>query len=127
MGTAEILRIVMGLTGAVLLWQVFVSLAKRKMKESIGMCWSIVGGGMILLAVVPGLSGWSNVIPKEAALAWVLGGIAVLWLVFMLSRHVSTLMMKNQELAMQVSLLNQENERILKQLELLTGKKKVNL
>ena len=36
--------------------------------------------------------------------------------------HISSLFMKNQELAILVSLLNQENERILRELEKLTGK-----
>lgn len=42
---------------------------------------------------------------------------------FYLSQVISQLIRKNQELAMQVSLLNQENERILRELRDLTTKK----
>jgi hypothetical protein len=41
---------------------------------------------------------------------------------YQMTIQISSLLMKNQELAMQVSLLNQENERIIKELERLTGK-----
>ena len=46
----------------------------------------------------------------------------ILLIVLLFNLIVSPLLMKNQELAMQVSLLNQENERIIKELERLTGK-----
>lgn len=82
---------------------------------------------LILFGAVPGLSDWSKVVPKEACAAFlVIGGIAILG-TFYLSGNVSKLLRKNQELAMQVSLLNQENERILGELEALTGKSKTRI
>lgn len=127
MGTAEILRIVVGLTGLFILWVNFLAMAKRKMKEYIGVGWFLGGLLLILLAAVPGLSDWTQIIPAKGAVALVIVGDAVLWGLFSLSCNISQLVMKNQELAMQVSLLNQENEKILHQIELLTGKTKVNL
>lgn len=127
MKTAEILRIAIGIMGAFLLGADFLALAKRKMKESIGMVWCVFGVLLILLAAVPGLAGWSTWIIPQAAAAFILIVAALLWWLFLLSSHVSVLIMKNQELAMQVSLLNQENERILSRLEELTGKKKIDL
>ena len=52
---------------------------------------------------------------------WLLMGVCLLllFLLFEVSRMISTLSMKNQELAMQVSLLNQENEKILRRLGML--------
>ena len=50
-------------------------------------------------------------------------GLLIVWGVYQMTIQISSLLMKNQELAMQVSLLNQENERIIKELEKLTGKK----
>lgn len=127
MDTAGILRIIAGVGGIFVLCMVFLALARRNMKESMGVGWSFFGVLLILMGAVPGLSGWSRVIPEEAAGILVLLSGILLWVLFALSCLISQLMMKNQELAMQVSLLNQENERILYQLELLTGKKKVNL
>ena len=51
----------------------------------------------------------------------------MLLFLFKISEYVSVLSRKNQELAMQVSLLNQENERILTELQQLTGKNKTEL
>lgn len=48
--------------------------------------------------------------------------LLVLWGVYQMTIQISSLLMKNQELAILVSLLNQENERILRELEKLTGK-----
>ena len=46
----------------------------------------------------------------------------VLYAAYFVSLWISELSRKNQELAIQVSLLNQENERILRNLSELTGK-----
>ena len=48
--------------------------------------------------------------------------IGIVWSMWFISTQVSLLMRKNQELAMQISLLNQDNETILKQLEELQEK-----
>ncbi len=52
---------------------------------------------------------------------FLVGAVAV-WSGYELSVQISSLSLKTQELAMQVSLLNQENERMLKALSELTGK-----
>lgn len=127
MGTAETLRIAAGAIGVIILWVNFLAMAKRKMKEYIGVGWFLTGVLIILVAVIPGLSGWAEVIPGRAVPALIITAASVLWGLFSLSCTISQLVMKNQELAMQVSLLNQENEKILRQIELLTGKTKVNL
>ena len=54
-------------------------------------------------------------------------GALTVWGGYELSALISSLAMKNQELAMQVSLLNQENERILSELSELTGKSRREL
>ena len=53
---------------------------------------------------------------------FLVGGLTI-WGGFELSILISSLAMKNQELAMQVSLLNQENERILQELKVLVDEK----
>ena len=47
----------------------------------------------------------------------------VLWGLWFISTHVSILKRKNQELAMQVSLLNNDYEKIIKELEKLEKEK----
>ena len=124
---AEILRVIVVGMGVLVLGMDFVSFAHRKMTESLGLVWGFFAVVLILCGAVPGLSDWSKVLPKEACAAFlVIGGIVILGL-FYLSGNVSKLLRKNQELAMQVSLLNQENERILGELEALTGKSKTRI
>lgn len=43
--------------------------------------------------------------------------IGIVWILWFISTQLSILMRKNQELAMQISLLNQDGERMLKKLE----------
>lgn len=83
----------------------------------IELCWSAFAVVLILLGIVPGLSDWSKVVPIEAVPAFVLINLAVIFSFFYLSCAISQLLRKNQELAMHVSLINQENEIILQKLK----------
>ena len=60
-------------------------------------------------------------------MAMFLVGAVAVWSGYELSIQISVLSMKMQEIAMQVSLLNQENERILEELCKLTGKSRREL
>ena len=88
----------------------FVLHAKKKLTVNLAVTWELLGIAAILSGAVPRFSGWSSRI-----------GL-VLWGVYQMTIQISSLLMKNQELAILVSLLNQENERILRELEKLTGK-----
>lgn len=127
MCVAEILRVIVVGVGIIVLCMDFLSFAHRKMTESLGLAWGFFSVVLILLGVVPGLSDWTKAVPKEAAGAFVVIGILAILGGFYLSGNVSKLIRKNQELAMQVSLLNQENEQILRELEALTGKNKTSI
>ena len=110
-------KMIVIIIGLVLLAADFVVYARRRLSEGIGMGWGLVAVVLILFGAVPGLSEWAKVLPKEAYPAvFGLGGFA-LFSLFHLSTRMSNLIQKNQELAMQVSLLNQENEQILAALE----------
>ncbi len=114
---AGILCMITVLEGIVLLVVDFVSFVYQKITVGIELCWSAFAVVLILLGVVPGLSDWSKVVPQEAIPAFLLISLAVIFSFFYLSCAVSQLLRKNQELAMHVSLLNQENEIILQKLK----------
>lgn len=114
---AGILCMITVLEGIVLLIVDFVSFVYQKITVGIELCWSAFAVVLILLGVVPGLSDWSKVVPREAIPAFLLISLAVISSFFYLSCAVSQLLRKNQELAMHVSLLNQENEIILQKLK----------
>lgn len=127
MTTATILKLIVAGAGILLLFMDFSAFARKRMNETIGLGWALFGIVLILVGLVPGLSGWSSVMADGAYAAFFLIIAAIILGIFGLSMSISVLLMKNQELAMQVSLLNQENERMLGELENLTGKSRVNL
>ncbi len=105
------------LEGVALLIADFISFVYQKITVGIELCWSAFAILLILLGVVPGLSDWSRTIPIEAVPAFLLISLAIIFSFFYLSCAISQLLRKNQELAMHVSLLNQENEIILQKLK----------
>lgn len=100
-----------------LLGRTWVSLAKRKMTDHFCLAWAF-------LAVLIGLAGillqpsqiehyisWRGMILGMIILVGIIGS---LWF---LSMQVSILMRKNQELAMQTSLLNQDYMTLIRRVE----------
>lgn len=120
---ADILRMIVIIEGAALLVMAFLSFVHRKVTESIALSWGGFAVIMILVGAIPALAGWSSWIPPKAVPAFVLISAAMLLGVFYISCAVSQLIRKNQELAMHVSLLNQENESILEELRALREQK----
>lgn len=127
MDTELIFRLAMAIYGIILLPISFYALAKKKMTESMGLCWVFAAIFLIIFGIVPGLCAWSRWLSNLELAVLVLFAAGAIMFLFIISSMMSILFMKNQELAMQVSLLNQENERILGELEKLTGKSKVNI
>lgn len=110
--------------GLLLLIADFRSLVHRKITELMGIGWAVIALLMIIISLVPGLSDWSLLMNHSEYLAGFLMFHILIINAFFVCTQIAQLSMKNRELAMQVSLLNQENERILHELELLTGKNK---
>lgn len=127
MMTEIIFRTAVILAGIILLLLAFFSLVKRKMTEGFSLGWAVGSVLLIIIGIVPCLSDWTTKLSTTHVIALLLFSIFVVGFIFRMSKSISQLTMKNQELAMQVSLLNQENERILYELEVLTGKTKVDI
>ncbi len=120
--TPLILRIIVIMVGVFMLMIGFISYARRHMTDNFLLAWNVMGLCFILLAALPVVSNWSYVLCSPNYI-WV--GLLVLIMVvafYRLAVTVSLLQRRNHELAMQVSLLNQENERILNALKEITGK-----
>lgn len=107
---AGMAMIVLG--GLLLIWS-FLAYAKHRLTENFGMIWGLAALCLIIAGIVLAVAGGSFM--AVTAVVVLLGVILVLCL-FGFSQVISILIMKNQELAMQVSLLNQENESILQEL-----------
>ena len=116
-----IFRTLMVATGIVFLLWDFYSYAKQELNESMGLIWVFVSIALIVTGAVPALSGG---VSEWLLICLFIICLLLLFLLFKVTKAVSVLTMKNQELAMQVSLLNQENEKILHRLGIVSDEKK---
>lgn len=99
----------------------FYRYAKKKMSDSFMMIWLIMSIAMFILGLVLSIKGYSY-----SFMVWVLVIVCglLLMVIFITSSMVSELMMKVRELAMQVALLNQENDSLLQQINKLKEQEK---
>lgn len=116
MNTIMIVKIALIATGILFIILDFLAYAKQRLTENIGIGWGLFSTLLIITGAVLN--------PDEADgdviyLLIFLLGLFLLFVVFGICKSVSVLIMKNRELAMQVSLLNQENERILHEIGIL--------
>lgn len=122
MSTAAIVKACVILMGIGIMIVTFVLHAKKKLTVNLAVTWELLGIAAILSGAVPRFSEWSSRIGLGSLVVLLITALLVLWGVYQMTIQISSLLMKNQELAILVSLLNQENERILRELEKLTGK-----
>jgi len=121
MEAGVILRIIMIVAGFALLGLSLSSLAKRRMTEPFCLTWGLISVLIILAGILLRPAEWNKYISPTGMLLVLLLGFCLVYGAYFISAKVSELMRKNQELAIQVSLLTQENEEIWKQLEKLSG------
>ncbi len=127
MQQGNILQIIMVVTGIVLFVVTLNSLARRKMTESFCLAWGLISVILVIAGFLLRPSEWSRYISTTGMVLVVMIGFCVVYVAYFMSAKISEVSRRNQELAIQVSLLNQENERILERLEELTGTDKRNL
>ncbi|MCD8014044.1 MAG: DUF2304 domain-containing protein [Lachnospiraceae bacterium] len=116
------MKLAMGAAGIFFLCLSFWEYVKKKLTEEAGLAWGLFAILLIVWAIWPGALSWCADL-SPAGLAFL--SITALFLaavLFWQSMAVSKLIRKNQELAMQVSLLNQENEQILTELKMIPAK-----
>lgn len=117
METMELVwRIVFALSGVFLLVESFVSLVKKRLSEGFSLAWALGALIIFLMGVVPGFSSWTTRLSLQTMILFLALVVFLLSAMFWGSRKISELFMETHELAMQVSLLNQENEKIMKEL-----------
>lgn len=119
MNVVIIMKLVMGIAGLLFLLLSFREYVRKKLTEAAGLVWALFGALLIVLAIWPRALAWCAAI-SPAGLTFLFGiFLSLALLLFWESMAVSRLIRKNQELAMQVSLLNQENEQILTELNMI--------
>ena len=109
MTAGDLLRIFVIVMGIWLLVMAVLSLAKRKMTETFCLAWAIVSVLLVICGVLLNPSELERYISMRILILIFFITIAVVWTLWVLST----------QLAMQISLLNQDSERILKKLDYL--------
>ena len=99
--------------------------ARQKLADGIGLGWAIVSATFLVSGIAVSTDAatylWNGA--KSVVLFAFAVFVVIILFLFKISMAVSVVVVKNQELAMQVSLLNQENERILQELKGLVDEK----
>ena len=122
-----VLRMIMVVAGCLFLILNFVTYVKKNLTEKFTWMWTFFCVVMILSGIVPGLNNWSFQFNSWGYMALCIILVLIVQFIFIITKEIANLKKRNKELAMHVSLLNQENERILAQMEKLTGKTKAEL
>lgn len=117
MTLGDLLTIFLIMMGICLLVMAILSLAKRKMTELFCLAWAIVSVLLVICGILIEPSELERYVSLRILILIFLITIGVVWTLWFISTQLSILMRKNQELAIQISLLNQDSERMLKKLE----------
>ena len=123
MEVGDILRLFVIVSGVFMVVRAILSLAKRKMSEPCCLAWVFLFALMFLSGALLYPSQMKRYVSTRGLILTIIIVSGVLWGLWFISTQVSILKRKNQELAMQVSLLNNDYEKIIKELEKLEKEK----
>ena len=112
-----IIRIGLIAAGIIIIVFGFWTHSIKKLAVNYAVIWGLLGIVMILVGAIPVLSEWTAMMAPGTGLAFFCVGALILFTEVQESLVISQLNLKNRELAMQVSLLNQESERMMLELE----------
>ena len=118
---SNMIRIGIGIVGALLMVVSFMMHAYKKITINYTVIWELLGIMLILISMIPVFSQWTRLLGTGTVVAFFCVGAIFLCEEFRTSVIISQLLLKTQEMAMQVALLNQENEAIMKELDRLNG------
>ena len=123
MAVGDVLRLFVIVAGVYMFLKAILSLAKRKMTEPFCLAWAVLSALMILSGILLNPSQLDGYISTRGLILIIIIVSGILWGLWFISTQVSILKRKNQELAMQISLLNNDCEKILRELEKLKREK----
>lgn len=115
------LKLIVILAGIYFIIMTLLSLARRRMTEQFCLAWALLGVLMIVGGIVLNPDGIEKYISRTGIILIGVLIAGVLWAFWFVSKEVSILIRKNQELAMQTSLLNRDSEMLIREVERLKG------
>lgn len=111
-----LVRIAIIVLGALLCILDFLAYCKQKLLNKFAFILALLGIAMIVVGAVPALSDWLSVFSLKGGIIIVVCMLFGVWLIYSVCVAISDLTYKNQELAIQVSLLNCENAQQIRTL-----------
>lgn len=117
MASGDLLTMFLIVLGICLFVMAVLSLAKRKMTEPFCLAWACVSVLLVICGILIEPSELERYISRRVLILILLITIGVGWILWFISTQISILRRRNQEIAMQISLLNQDSERMMKKLE----------
>ena len=123
MAVGDVLRLFVIVAGAYMFLKAILSLAKRKMTEPFCLAWAVQSALMILSGIILNPSQLDRYVSLRGLILIMIIVSGILWGLWFISTQVSILKRRNQELAMQISLLNHDCEKMLRELEKLRKEK----
>ena len=123
MAVGDVLRLFVIVAGAYMFLKAILSLAKRKMTEPFCLAWAVLSALMILSGIILNPSQLDRYVSLRGLILIMIIVSGILWGLWFISTQVSSLKRRNQELAMQISLLNHDCEKMLRELEKLRNEK----
>lgn len=113
----DVLKVSCIVIGIILLWLDINAYVFQRLSDEIG----ILISGFSIFLIIMGIILHFNMDRDLIITLLIICFCLLLVIIFSLCTAVSVLIMKNRELAMQVSLLNQENERIIHETGIMPG------
>ena len=108
---------VLFIVGGVLVMVIDVTLlAKRRLSEPISVTWGFVAIAFIIAGIVLRPNGWIQYMSPAGMVLLCVVGLCLMYGLFLASCHISEIMRKQAEMAMNISLLNQEIVELKKEL-----------
>lgn len=117
MASGDLLTVFLVVMGICLFVMAILSLAKRKMTEPFCLAWVCVSVLIVICGILIEPSQLDRYISLRVLILILFITIGVGWILWFISTQLSILRRRNQEIAMQISLLNQDSERMMKKLE----------
>lgn len=117
MASGDLLTVFLVVMGICLFVMAILSLAKKKMTESFCLAWVCVSVLIVICGILIEPSELDRYISLRVLILILFITIGIGWILWFISTQLSILRRRNQEIAMQISLLNQDSERMIKKLE----------
>lgn len=112
-----IIQILLIAFGTSMLVTSFISLVRRKMSEPVVIPWGIGAIVFIVLGIVIRPDHWREYISPQGLTLVIVIFVCAAYAMYFFSIRITDTMKKNNELAIQVSLLNKEVEELRKKME----------